>query len=202
MQKQGFCILLVFGRLSFAFFVVVFSVDCRFQYGYPHPDSLSFLNFLRLLASGPHGPNLKLHHRLKNTLKTPQIVHRGRSETIWSKWLSHCQVFWPAKEVHERISSLLNKLAQWIVWFVVLMIAERAVKANHRVVNQRPLIVLNGTETAKAFSFELLQLLFKCCLLCNEKELQKNGNSVSTNTKTILMKAPLQANGLMAKVKF
>jgi len=161
-----------------------------------------FSTFCDCWLVGPIAQTLSYITGWRTRWRHRRLVHRGRSETIWSKWLSHCQVFWPAKEVHERISSLLNKLAQWIVWFVVLMIAERAVKANHRVVNQRPLIVLNGTETAKAFSFELLQLLFKCCLLCNEKELQKNGNSVSTNTKTILMKAPLQANGLMAKVKF
>jgi len=37
-----------------------------------------------------------------------RLVHWGRSEKIWSKWLSHCEVFLAAKEVDERISSLLN----------------------------------------------------------------------------------------------
>jgi len=39
--------------------------------------------------------------------KRSGIVHCARSETVWRKWLSHCQVFWVGKEVDERI-----KLAQ------------------------------------------------------------------------------------------
>jgi len=75
------------------------------------------------------------------------LVHWGRSDTIWRKWLSHCQVFWVAKDVDERISSLLNKLAQCCL-ICCPHIAERAVKANRRVENQRLLVVLNGTGTA------------------------------------------------------
>jgi len=41
------------------------------------------------------------------------LIQCGRSETIWSKWLSHCQVFWAAKKVDEHVRGpALNKLAQ------------------------------------------------------------------------------------------
>ena len=62
--------------------------------------------------------------------------------------LSHCQVFWAGKEVDEKVSRSYSTSLFGAVWFLVLVIAERAVKANRKVVNQRLLIALNGTETA------------------------------------------------------
>jgi len=106
--------LLVFSRLIFAS-LVLFSDNFGFQYRQPYADSLSLLHFFFLLRWSVVPVQLIFCPLAQTSIsatgwgirwKRSGLVHCARSEIVWSKWLSHCQVFWAAEEVDERISTL------------------------------------------------------------------------------------------------
>ena len=117
--------LLVFSRLFFTSFVV-FSGDFEFQHSHPYPDSLLHIFSSPSVASGPRSvifcPLTKISISAVGwgiRWKRSGLVHCARSETVCSKWLSHCQVFWAGEEVDERIciqQACLMLFEFWSSW--------------------------------------------------------------------------------------